>query len=73
MLSALADGRLFGSVTGEGRPVVLALHGWARTHRDFDAVLAPAGADPLAAIALDLPGFGATPPPPRAWGGRAYA
>jgi len=63
---------------------VLALHGWARTHRDFDAVLAPATSpgpgpttgDPvgqLDAVALDLPGFGATPPPPGAWGSADYA
>ena len=32
------------------------------------------GRDPAVdAIALDLPGFGATPPPPRAWGSAEYA
>jgi len=54
-------------------PVVLALHGWARSHLDFSAVLAPSGAEPLDAIALDLPGFGATPPPGEPWGSREYA
>ena len=73
MLRTFADGRLFGSVTGSEAPRVLALHGWARSHRDFDAVIAPAGEMPLPAVALDLPGFGASPPPPDAWGAAAYA
>ena len=77
MLSSFAEGRLFGSVTGSEAPRVLALHGWARSHRDFDKVVA-GGADgdghaPLPALALDLPGFGASPPPPAAWGAEAYA
>src|SRR5436309_7264659 len=68
MLTAFDDGRLFGATTGDGHPWVLALHGWRRTHRDFDRVLA--GID---AIALDLPGFGASPEPPDAWGSAAFA
>jgi pimeloyl-ACP methyl ester carboxylesterase len=62
-----------GEAFGAGPPTVLALPGWSRSHRDFSAVLAPAGAEPLNAIALDLPGFGATPAPPEAWGSRQYA
>jgi pimeloyl-ACP methyl ester carboxylesterase len=73
VLRSFGDGRLFGSVTGAGEPRVLALHGWARSHRDFDAVVAPEGETPLPALALDLPGFGASPPPPEAWGAEAYA
>jgi pimeloyl-ACP methyl ester carboxylesterase len=73
VLRAFAQGQLFGSVTGPEPPRVLALHGWARSHRDFDAVVAPAGAPPLPALALDLPGFGTSPPPPEAWGAEAYA
>jgi pimeloyl-ACP methyl ester carboxylesterase len=73
VLRSFADGRMFGSVTGTEVPRVLALHGWARSHRDFDAVVAPEGEAPLPAIALDLPGFGASPPPPGAWGAEAYA
>ena len=73
MLRSFAGGTLFGARTGEGPPAVLALHGWARTHRDFDAVLAPPGRRPLDAIAVDLPGFGATPPPAAVWGSDAYA
>jgi len=68
MLTAFDHGRLFGERSGTGEPWVLALHGWRRTHRDFAAVL-----DGLDAIALDLPGFGASPPPPEAWGGSEYA
>ena len=73
MLHSIAGGRLVGSRFGEATPNVLALPGWARTHRDFDAVLAPAGGDPFDAIALDLPGFGTAPPPPEAWGTPDYA
>ncbi len=74
MLRTFADGRLFGSLTGDATPRVLALHGWGRTHHDFDAVLRPSGdAPPLDAVALDLPGFGATPPPPEPWGSLQYA
>jgi pimeloyl-ACP methyl ester carboxylesterase len=64
---------MFGSVTGSEAPRVLALHGWARSHRDFDAVVAGDGQAPLPSLALDLPGFGASPPPPNAWGSEAYA
>lgn len=73
MLRMFAGGRLFGSRTGEEPARVLALHGWGRTHRDFDAVLAPSGEVPLDALAVDLPGFGASPPPPEAWGSGDFA
>lgn len=68
MLKAYAGGRVFGRRYGSGEPNVLALHGWGRTHADFDPVLAP-----LDAVALDLPGFGASPVPPEAWGSAEYA
>lgn len=54
---------------------MLALHGWGRTHADFDTALADlveSGAC-SGAIALDLPGFGASPAPPSAGGAAAYA
>lgn len=73
MLRAFAGGRLLGEAFGTRTPTVLALHGWARSHRDFSAVLAPPGAEPLDAVALDLPGFGATPAPDEAWGSHEYA
>jgi len=69
----LAGGTIFGSVTGTATPGVLALHGWARSHKDFDATLAPADGATLDAVALDLPGFGATPAPPEVWGAAEYA
>ena len=68
MLAAFANGRLFGVASGSGRPSVLALHGWGRTSADFAATLAG-----LDAVAVDLPGFGATPPPPEPWGAADYA
>ena len=74
MLKSFAGGRLFGGTWGSGAPTVLALHGWRRTHLDFAPVLQGAGReDDLAAVALDLFGFGATPPPPEPWGSDEYA
>ncbi|MGH9046180.1 MAG: alpha/beta fold hydrolase [Acidimicrobiales bacterium] len=73
MLRSFADGKLMGDTFGSRAPTVLALHGWARSRRDFSAVMAPAGSDPIDAIALDLPGFGASPPPPAPWGSTEYA
>jgi len=76
VLKSFAGGALFGESWGEGVPTVLALHGWQRTHLDFVPVL-DAAADlpggPLAAVGLDLAGFGATPPPPEPWGSEEYA
>lgn len=67
-LRVFADGRIFGERTGSGPPKVLALHGWGRDHRDFRGLLAG-----LDAIAVDLPGFGATAAPDSAWGTAQYA
>jgi pimeloyl-ACP methyl ester carboxylesterase len=67
-LSSFAGGRLWGERYGSGRPWVLALHGWARDHRDFAGVLG--GFD---AVAVDLPGFGASPEPPGPWSTSEYA
>jgi pimeloyl-ACP methyl ester carboxylesterase len=54
--------------------VTVALHGWRRTHADFAASLGPAAPEgPLACLAPDLPGFGATPAPTEAWGSVEYA
>lgn len=104
MLRAFDDGRIFGASYGTGRPWVLALHGWQRSHTDFDAVLGTAASSPVAAgrilqetrhaeaglnafeacegepsraeldgVAVDLPGFGASPPPPEPWDSLQYA
>lgn len=67
-LRAYGDGSLFGEASGEGPPQVLALHGWARRGSDFAASL-----QGFSFIALDLPGFGATPAPTVASGAAGYA
>ncbi len=73
MLRSLADGALFGEQWGQGPSAVVALHGWQRTHADFAGVLGPsATGGAMAATAPDLPGFGATGPPPGPWGSGDY-
>jgi pimeloyl-ACP methyl ester carboxylesterase len=72
MPTSFEHGRLSGARHGDGDPWVLALPGWLRTHSDFDDVLGRAG-DPVDSIVLDLPGSGATPPPPIPWGSAEYA
>lgn len=67
-LKSYAGGRLFAQVHGDDPPEVIALHGWGRRGADFDRVLAG-----LPALAFDLPGFGASPPPGAACGARGYA
>lgn len=65
-LTALLDGAVLAEKTGDD-PRVFALHGWGRTRADWlPALGAPA-------LAVDLPGFGASPPPAEAWGSREYA
>jgi pimeloyl-ACP methyl ester carboxylesterase len=71
VLTSFAGSRLFGQVYGSDVPWVLALHGWRRDHRDFTPALS--APPPLDAIALDLPGFGGTPPPETPWGSARYA
>jgi pimeloyl-ACP methyl ester carboxylesterase len=66
-LTALLDGTVLAEKTGND-PKVLALHGWARTRADWLPALTG-----RAALAVDLPGFGASPPPPVGWGSRDYA
>lgn len=75
MLSAFLGGTVFGEVYGSEPARVLAFHGWGRSHDDFRDVLsgASAGGRPLDAIAIDLPGFGASPPPAEVWGAMQYA
>lgn len=59
---------IFGDRYGDSAPTVLALHGWGRSRSDFGRILREGDA-----IALDLPGFGASPVPDRAGGAAAYA
>ncbi len=68
MLKTFSEGRLFAERFGTDCPTVLALHGWGRDRRDFSSTLAD-----LDALAVDLPGFGLSPPPPEAWGTVEYA
>jgi pimeloyl-ACP methyl ester carboxylesterase len=73
VLKAFANGQLFGQVYGDGTPQILWLHGWGRSSADFAAsaeILARGG---VASVALDLPGFGASPLPPFVGGAREYA
>ena len=67
-LTSLADGLLFGERYGSGPVRVVALHGWGRDRRDFKRVL-----DGFDAMAVDLPGFGAAPPPGEPAGAVEYA
>jgi pimeloyl-ACP methyl ester carboxylesterase len=60
------------SAWGEGPPRVVALHGWRRSHSDFDALGGLLGSA-IPGIAPDLPGFGSAPPPSAPWGSREYA
>lgn len=67
-LRSLADGALFAEAYGAGVPRVLAMHGWGRRGRDFATCL-----DGIPALAVDLPGFGASPPPTDVIGAEGYA
>ena len=73
MLQAFLDGAVFGASSGDGLPRVVCLHGWRRTHDDFAAVGAALASDDVASLSIDLPGFGATPPPAEPMGARGYA
>jgi pimeloyl-ACP methyl ester carboxylesterase len=68
MLRSFCDGTVFADRIGADRPSVVALHGWGRDRSDLAACVA--GYD---ALSIDLPGFGASPPPTQAWGGSDYA
>jgi pimeloyl-ACP methyl ester carboxylesterase len=68
VLRAFRNGTIFGTTFGDSPAAVLGLHGWARRSADFDGVFAG-----LDAVALDLPGFGASPLPPAPWSTADYA
>lgn len=73
VLRAYGDGNLFGEPYGEGPVRVIWLHGWARRGQDFSAVAKELAERGVASVALDLPGFGVSPPPAQAGGARDYA
>ncbi|MGY6500723.1 MAG: alpha/beta fold hydrolase [Acidimicrobiales bacterium] len=62
------DGALFAEHQSGDGPVILALHGWGRDRSDLLGALAGRHV-----ISVDLPGFGSSPAPPRAWGAADYA
>ncbi len=73
MLRAYGDGKLFGEPYGDGPVRVIWLHGWARRGQDFAAAANELARRGVASVALDLPGFGASPAPSAAGGARRYA
>jgi pimeloyl-ACP methyl ester carboxylesterase len=73
VLKAFAKGSVFGQTYGEGPVRVLWLHGWARSSSDFAVAAAQLASRGVSSIALDLPGFGASPLPEQAGGARHYA
>lgn len=73
MLRAYGDGNLFGEPYGEAPIRVVFLHGWARRARDFAECATELAGHGVGSVALDLPGFGASPLPAVAGGARHYA
>ncbi len=78
MLQVYLSGRLFGARFGEGPVRVVALHGWGRSHRDYEPAFGRGIVDeglapiPASVVAVDLPGFGASPPPVEPWSTAGY-
>jgi len=73
VLHSYCSGAIFGQPRGEAPFGALALHGWSRDHHDFDQLFLDEPPSGLSALAIDLPGFGASPPPETAWGSAEYA
>jgi pimeloyl-ACP methyl ester carboxylesterase len=67
-LRSYLDGAVFAERTDGPGPALIGLPGWGRTRRDLAGVLSG-----RAALLVDLPGFGSSPPPPSAWGAADYA
>jgi pimeloyl-ACP methyl ester carboxylesterase len=67
-LRSYLDGRVFGELQDGPGPLVVALHGWGRDHREFRSALSR-----YPHLLVDLPGFGVSPPPAEAWGAAGYA
>ncbi|HEY1762150.1 MAG TPA: alpha/beta hydrolase [Acidimicrobiales bacterium] len=73
MLRSYGDSRLFGEAYGPNLPRVVWLHGWARGAQDFTLSANALAERGIGSVALDLPGFGASPVPDVAGGARHYA
>jgi pimeloyl-ACP methyl ester carboxylesterase len=73
VLRSYGDSRLFGEAYGTNEPRVVWLHGWARGAQDFKLAANALAERGIGSVALDLPGFGASPAPEVAGGARHYA
>ncbi len=73
VLRSYGQATLFGEAYGEGPVQVVWLHGWARRGTDFAEAARGLVGRGVASVALDLPGFGASPEPAAAGGARHYA
>jgi pimeloyl-ACP methyl ester carboxylesterase len=73
VLRSFGDSNIFGESYGEGPLRVVWLHGWARSASDFAVAASTLAQRGVGSVALDLPGFGASPPPEVAGGARHYA
>jgi pimeloyl-ACP methyl ester carboxylesterase len=73
VLKALGNGTIFAEPAGPEPVRVVYLHGWGRSGADFAAVGHELAARGVGSLALDLPGFGASPAPVLAGGARHYA
>lgn len=73
MLRNYGDSRVFGEAYGTGPVRLVWLHGWARQSRDFATAAQVLADHGISSVALDLPGFGASPAPVSAGGARHYA
>jgi pimeloyl-ACP methyl ester carboxylesterase len=67
-LRSFLDDRVFGELADGPGPLVVALHGWGRDHREFRELVSG-----YPHLLVDLPGFGVSPPPPSSWGAADYA
>jgi pimeloyl-ACP methyl ester carboxylesterase len=73
VLHAYGEGNVFGQAYGDGPVQVVWLHGWAHTSADFTAAGELLAHEGISSVALDLPGFGASPLPATAGGAQLYA
>jgi pimeloyl-ACP methyl ester carboxylesterase len=73
VLRSYGDSRLFGEAYGPSGARVIWLHGWGRSAQDFTLAANALAERGIGSVALDLPGFGASPTPEVAGGARHYA
>lgn len=73
VLRSYSDSRLFGETYGSSEIRVVWLHGWARSAQDFTLAANALAERGIGSVALDLPGFGASPVPETPGGSHHYA